>query len=219
MSQATAQRILDAATELFVERGLEQTSVREITSRAGVNLAAVNYHFGSRQALIHTLADRYLEPLCLDLEQRLDECLSDTAEPELEALLELVVKATLKTVEPDAQGVHLFMRLLGYAYSESEGHLRSHLLARYGAAFNRFLALLRQRTGHLGDGEFFWRCHFMLSGCFLPLSSHATLTATEARRFGQSSSVEVTLHRLIPVLAAGLRAEPDRVSEKDEQLW
>ena len=48
----TVERILDAAEQLFAEKGFAETSLRLITSKAGVNLAAVNYHFGSKKALI-----------------------------------------------------------------------------------------------------------------------------------------------------------------------
>lgn len=51
----TVERILDAAEQLFAERGFAETSLRLITSKAGVNLAAVNYHFGSKKALIQAV--------------------------------------------------------------------------------------------------------------------------------------------------------------------
>src|SRR5258708_12075628 len=59
----TGTGILDAAEELFMLHGLEGTSMRLLTSRAGVNLAAVNYHFGSKDALIEALFRRKLDPM------------------------------------------------------------------------------------------------------------------------------------------------------------
>jgi len=56
----TRERILDAAESLFVEHGFEATSMRMITGRAGVNLAAINYHFGSKEALIQDVFRRRL---------------------------------------------------------------------------------------------------------------------------------------------------------------
>lgn len=58
----TVDRILDAAEELFADRGFAETSLRMITSRAKVNLAAVNYHFGSKKSLIQAVFARFLTP-------------------------------------------------------------------------------------------------------------------------------------------------------------
>src|SRR5690554_7591646 len=69
----TVDRILDAAEELFAERGFSETSLRMITSKAKVNLAAVNYHFGSKNALIHAVFARFLTPFSATLETAFDE--------------------------------------------------------------------------------------------------------------------------------------------------
>lgn len=47
----TVRQILDAAGEIFAEKGFDRTTVREVSSKAGVNLAAVNYHFGDKERL------------------------------------------------------------------------------------------------------------------------------------------------------------------------
>ena len=60
---ATKDRILDAAESLFMEHGFEATSLRSITAAAGVNLAAVNYHFGSKEELFQAVLTRRLDPM------------------------------------------------------------------------------------------------------------------------------------------------------------
>src|SRR6478735_10998937 len=60
---ATKGRILDAAEALFLEHGFEATSLRAITASAGVNLAAVNYHFGSKEELFQAVLTRRLDPM------------------------------------------------------------------------------------------------------------------------------------------------------------
>jgi len=61
-TSTTVENILDAAEALFAEKGFAETSMRSITSEAGVNLAAVNYHFGSKQKLIQAVFARFLDP-------------------------------------------------------------------------------------------------------------------------------------------------------------
>src|SRR5258706_5167560 len=63
MSADTKTRILDAAEQLFMEHGFEATSMRQLTSAAGVNLAAVNYHFGSKEELFQAVLTRRLDPM------------------------------------------------------------------------------------------------------------------------------------------------------------
>ena len=62
----TARSILDAAEELFSERGFAETSLRNITTKADVNLAAVNYHFGSKKSLIQAVFARFLNPFVIE---------------------------------------------------------------------------------------------------------------------------------------------------------
>lgn len=60
-SPDTRERILDAAERLFMAHGYEGTSMRQITGEAGVNLAAVNYHLGSKEALVQEVFRRRLD--------------------------------------------------------------------------------------------------------------------------------------------------------------
>lgn len=73
----TATRILDAAEVLFVEHGFEATSLRMITQRAAVNLAAVNYHFGSKEVLFQGVISRRLAPYNQECIEELRQALID----------------------------------------------------------------------------------------------------------------------------------------------
>ena len=73
MAQAgTVDRILDTAEVLFAQKGFAETSLRAITSKAGVNLAAVNYHFGSKESLVQAVFERFLTPFCAALDAKLE---------------------------------------------------------------------------------------------------------------------------------------------------
>ena len=60
---STRDRILDACEQLYARDGIEGLSLRIITEAAEVNLAAVNYHFGSKEVLITQMLKRRLQPL------------------------------------------------------------------------------------------------------------------------------------------------------------
>jgi len=59
----TASALILAGRELFPARGYDGTSIRALTSLAGVNLGAVTYHFGSKEALYEAVAESVLAPL------------------------------------------------------------------------------------------------------------------------------------------------------------
>jgi len=211
-SKSTVQRILDTAVELFAEKGFEHASVRDITQAAGVNLAAINYHFGSRDELIHAVAERYLTPLCRDMERQLDDYEASSTELSLEDLLELMIRSMLKAVEQDTQGVCLFMRLVSQAYLSSDDTLRSFLDRRYGSNFRRFLQQLNLKVPMLSQSEFYWRCHFLVGAAVLPLARHGLLSGHEQTLLGLQASETEVFHRLVAFLAAGFRSESDLVT-------
>ena len=72
-AENTRERILKAAERIYAASGFHGMSLRDVTVLAGVNLAAVNYHFGSKDKLIHALADRRLTPINSDRLARLDK--------------------------------------------------------------------------------------------------------------------------------------------------
>ncbi len=218
MSQDTAKRIMDAAIALFAEHGFQETSLRDITGLAKVNLASVNYHYGSRKALVQSVAEHYLSPLCRDLENRISERLVDQTRIHPEELFEMLVKAVLRAAGVRHQGVVLFMRLMGFAYLESQSDLRPYIIKQYGQTFKRFMQLLHTSVPNLSEDEFFWRAHLMLGATILPLSSHQALNEIESAAYDTQSSVEVTLHRLVPFLVAGLMAPADSASDKLDRL-
>ena len=143
MSQsATAERILDAAEQLFAEHGFSETSLRSITSRAGVNLAAVNYHFGSKKTLIQAVFTRFLAPFIIRLSGALETVEADQRAPDAEAILHLLVDQIMAVEARHQNELPMSMQLIGLAYNQRQGHLKKYLRDTYGQVFERFLRQL-----------------------------------------------------------------------------
>ncbi len=130
----------------------------------------------------------------------------------------MLVKAMLKAVSARPQGVVLFMRLMGFAYLQADSDLQPYINLKYGQTFKAFMRLLHQSVPHLSEREFFWRSHIMLGATILPLSSHDALNEIDTFAYKGPTSVEVTLHRLVPFLVAGIHAPADTVSGKVDKL-
>ena len=89
----TKIRLLDAAESLFSHQGFSNTSLRAITTKAKANLAAANYHFGSKEALLTAVLERRLLPLNQQRSDRIDEVLSAAAAAERAPGTEELVRA------------------------------------------------------------------------------------------------------------------------------
>ncbi|CAM3523707.1 TetR/AcrR family transcriptional regulator [Parendozoicomonas haliclonae] len=211
----TVERILDAAEILFAEKGFAETSLRSITSRANVNLAAVNYHFGSKKVLIQAVFTRFLDPFAEGLSKTLDDIEAAGKEPELEALIALLFKEVLKVKPRGQNDIKIFMRLLAIAYAQAQGHLRKHLQNIYGTVFRRYLKLVMVAAPDLPLYELYWRINFMMGSVIFTLSDFDTLDAIGQAEHQQKASMEQTMMRLVPFLVSGMQApRPEDMPER-----
>ncbi len=209
----TARSILTSAEELFAEKGFAETSLRNITTKAGVNLAAVNYHFGSKKELIQAVFARFLTPFCDELGKELSsyqKSLQGDA-PDLTLLLGVLARTASVVDQENPARIGIFMRLLGLAYSQGQGHLRRFLRKDYGDVFAVYMELVTQATPELSEKERFWRIHFMLGATVFTLSGAEALTAMAEYDMGEQTDVSQVMERLVPFLSAGLQAphQPD----------
>lgn len=204
----TVDRILDAAEELFAGRGFAETSLRMITSKAGVNLAAVNYHFGSKNALIQSVFARFLTPFSATLEAEFDELEARPGDrsPSVEEILGALTGSAVRMPQRNERGISIFMRLLGLAYTQSQGHLRTFLEDEYRDIFTRFMGLLKQATPELTSVDRYWRIQFMLGATAFTMSSSDALRDILQAKKGVETPIQEIAARLIPFLAAGMQA-------------
>lgn len=207
----TVDRILHAATILFSERGFAETSLRTITGMAEVNLAAVNYHFGSKKELIQAVFFRFLKPFCDELEERMDKLEKSKAageSPSAEELLTCLFDSLLFTTETLQVNPQTFMRLLGLAYTQSQEHLRHYLKASLGATYTRFVALLQKVSPSLDPVSFYWRLYFMLGACVFTVSSFDSIRAILNADYHEDMNLRSAIDMMIPSIALMLNS-PD----------
>ena len=134
-----------------MQHGFEGTSMRLLTAKAGVNLAAVNYHFGSKDALIEALFRRRLDPMNAERIAALDALEDFSAENIIRAF----VGPSLRLIEDAKGGGRNFIRLLGRTYTEPAkavrgliGQMYAPTMQRYKAALERALPQMpRRRAG------------------------------------------------------------------------
>ncbi|NMG35047.1 TetR family transcriptional regulator [Azoarcus sp. TTM-91] len=202
----TRDRILDAAEALFVEHGLEATSMRMITGRANANLAAVNYHFGSKDALIQEVFRRRLTELNRQRLAALDRLEAEAQGAPLKPsrIVEAFFGTALALAADTEHGGHTFMRLLGRTYTEPNAFVRQFLAEEYAEVLERFLGALYRALADVPREEILWRFHFMMGAM-----SYA-IAGTDALQLFAGTFDDADPQRLMPrlmsFLLGGLRA-------------
>ncbi len=166
MSQPdTKQRILDAAERLFATGGFHATSLRAITRAAEANLAAVNYHFGSKEALLEAVMARRLGPLNVIRQARLDQveqrAVATGEKPELRALWAAFIEPTLALRRAEL-GAEYFLSLIGQVLADPNGVLMRVFLRQMSPLFQRLFALTCQALPEISRQTLFWRVHFAI---------------------------------------------------------
>jgi AcrR family transcriptional regulator len=136
----TRERILDVAERLFMENGYEGTSMRVITGAAEVNLAAVNYHFGSKEALLREVFRRRLAWLNHQRLEALDRLEEQAAGAPLKPsqILEAFFGTLLRMGEDPALGGMTFLRLLGRTLTEPAEFIRTFFAGEYAQVIDRY---------------------------------------------------------------------------------
>jgi AcrR family transcriptional regulator len=205
---ATKDRILDAAEALFMEHGFEATSLRSITAAAGVNLAAVNYHFGSKEELFQAVLMRRLDPMNQERVALLDS-LEQAAAPgpvPCEQILSAMFAPALKLARDPERGGKDFLRLLGRAYADPAPFIRRFLSAHYAAMIARFKAAFARALPELPPKELSWRLHFIMGALSYTLAGTDALKLFAEITPADAGNDEMLLRRLAPFLLAGLES-------------
>jgi AcrR family transcriptional regulator len=205
MAIDTRNRILDVAERMFGERGFPATSLRDITTEAGVNVASVNYHFGSKEALLAEVLERRLKPINERRLELLDavEARAGDGPPELEAVVRAFLSPPFHSQRVWGEKGPGFLRLVGRIHSETNEEFRATFVKQFDTVFQRFTAALRRALPSLDDADVSWRMLFMVGSMAFTMSWGPTLVSRES---GAARDPEDVLESLVLYAAAGMAA-------------
>jgi AcrR family transcriptional regulator len=202
----TKERILDTAERLFAQQGYAATSLRSIIAEAGVNLAAVHYHFHSKEALLEAVILRRAVPANqerLALLDRFEKEAGGNPIP-LERVIEAFVAPTLHISSDPKSGGMVFMKLLGRLHAEGD-LLPGILTSQFGDVLQRFGTALRMALPDLPQEELFWRLNLAIGALAQTLRGGSKDLKTISD-LSFSFNPETALERLVTFLGAGFRA-------------
>lgn len=196
---STKERILDAAEQLFARHGFAGASLRQVTSSAGVNLAAVNYHFGSKEKLHEEVFRRRLDILN---SRRMIELKALSPDATLEDLLTAFIHPALE-LSRETTGGDAFVRIMARAYAEHDERLRDFLSDNYGDVLKCFAAQLAARLPALDKQELYWRIDIVTGALTYAMANFGIIRRREEISEEQHRA-EAERH-LVHFAAAGLR--------------
>src|SRR6185503_16953275 len=186
--------------------GFGGTSMRLLTAKAGVNLAAVNYHFGSKHALVEAVFRRRLDPMNAARISALEELERQGHPLTPDAIIRAFVAPSLRLIEDAKGGGRNFIRLLGRTYTEPVKGVRQLIGQMYAPAMQRYKAALERALPQMPRDELVWRMHFMFGTLAYTLAATDTVQLIAGCKPEDRHDARLLEERLTAFLAAGLHA-------------
>jgi AcrR family transcriptional regulator len=207
-TRTTRERILDVAEELFAERGIGETSLRALTRTAGVNLASVHYHFGSKEALLDAVIERRARPFNELRLKQLDRLEASGNPADVDAILRAFFLPAFRSQEGLGTRRTLLRRLIARIHAQP-AEQREELLRRHTSEVNsRFVTALRGALPTLPGDEVADRFRLALGAMLHVFAGNFELD--EVPGYPGRALDEAILEQLVSFAAAGLRAPARR---------
>lgn len=214
--KTTRKTILDAAEKLLANEGMA-VSLRRIMSEANVNIAAINYHFGDRQALIDALVDRRLGTINGARLNRLASAEVKSDPARLEDLIQAFIGPSVEASLSADSGWQNFSRFLVWLVNDPQTTSKSMLQNVYGELHPRFQAAFRNRLPQLASADFHWRYNSMIAIQAAAIHNRdrlIRLSAGDCGYEGYSRSMAL----LMPVATAIWTAPPSLPGEEYDSI-
>jgi len=208
----TRERLLDAAEQIFAERGFEGASMRAVTQAAGASVSAANYHFGSKEALLRETLMRRVGPLNERRSARLDALEADANGRPLE--VETIVEAFLRPIfEEHAASVDAtarFRQVAARIYSDPPGVVSAMKRELFGPIVTRFVASLAAALPGKSRAEIELGFQLTVGVMVHVISGHLVTVPGpeegECECWTARLSDESVLQQMVAYVVAGLRA-------------
>lgn len=208
------RKLLEAAEQLFATKGFDAVSVRDVTQLAGTNVAAVNYHFGSRDGLLLLVMMRYMTPVSEERLVRLEalegKWLGKSAP--IEEIIDAFVRPLVTQVRKSELSERLFFKLMGRIFTQQIDGLPGQVEEQFRVVFDRFYRSFARSLPTIAPEDLAWRVHFMVGGMIHMLSDQDVFRKISAGVSG-SPTMELVISRFVRYAAAGLREGTEEAGE------
>lgn len=198
-SAATRESILEASVKLFSENGYSNTSLRAIADAANVNLAAANYHFGSKAQLLEAAFEHCIAPINNERMRRLRRLQASSSPPSVEALVRAFVD--LEFALHDNESLDQF---LAHLFAEPKSVSVPLLEKTFAPVVQAYFAAIRIALPDVSAAELRWRFHFMIGSMIQLARFRHPLNIFQVDSPPTKGSLAAGIEQLVGFVVAGL---------------
>ncbi len=208
------ERILEVAERIFAEQGLEAVSLRSVTAEAGVNIAAVNYYFGSKAALLQAMTQRFFLSVNREQLRHLEEIEEKTQNPSVQDLL-AAYASPIFAVFDSPRGREWVQALMMIQSAMIAGNVANVMEGEGGTEVtSRYYEALRRALPHLSADELWWRFE-RAHGLLMANQGRRAVNGSQDMNRGKAGRDERAW--LITFLAGALQAEATKIARDGEK--
>jgi AcrR family transcriptional regulator len=203
-SRPAKERLLDAAERLFAQRGYHGVSIRDITDAADADVALVNYHFGSKRALLTRVFERRAEILNRERLERLEAVRpGPDGRPELEAVVNAFMEPLILRSGRGGRGWKSYFALIAQVNNSPE--LSVLMTRHFDPVVHKFIDVLTAALPGADLRDVYWGYHFLTGALTLTFAETGRLDKLSGR-LCRSSDLDSVHARFAPFMAAGFAA-------------
>jgi AcrR family transcriptional regulator len=199
----TKEQIISVAKRLFAERGFAGTTLRNVIGEADVNLAAVHYHFGSKEELFRAVVQRFARPIVEQELVMLKQLQAGGRVPTVEEILTVVLKPCLEFVAQDKEFLLVHTQFMGRCWAEPEP-LKSIVEGEFAALIEAFLDVLQRVMPEQSRSQLAWKLDLVIAALVRVQSEAGQPLAL--LQSPDPESVRVTIEQLVKFLSPGMRS-------------
>ncbi|RUT00167.1 TetR family transcriptional regulator [Dulcicalothrix desertica PCC 7102] len=199
----TKEQIMNVAERLFAERGFAGTTLRNVVSEAKVNLAAVHYHFGSKEELFRAVVARFARPVVEQELALLEKLQAGDQVPSVEAILTALLKPCLEILVQNKDTLLTRAQFMGRCRTEPEP-IKSIAANEFAASTEAFLDVLQRALPSQSRSELYWKLDLVIAALIRVQTEagqqEALLQSTDPK------DIQNATEQLVKFLSPGMRS-------------